>query len=362
MATPKDTIWDIERHTVIKHQILKNYLQAWFPILSKYKSRIIYIDGFSGPGRYSKGELGSPIIALTTALEHKTALTGEIMFIFIDEDTARIDNLKQEVAKLKLPTNFKTYIEHGEFEKVIGNVISDIEKNGKQLAPTFAFIDPFGFSGLPFDLVSKLLNFQSSEVFINFMVDSINRFVNHPEEKNKEHIIQLVGIAEISEMLSASSDRISTLRDVYQKQLKTVAKFVRFFEMQDDHDRTIYYLFFGSNNSLGHLKMKEAMWKVDSEGDFRFSDKTNPDQATLFSADHTQSLLKIMKSRFGSVCLNVLEIRKFVEDETVFLAKHMKESLRFGEENGLVAVNPQKVDGTKRKKGSFPDGTLVTLN
>jgi three-Cys-motif partner protein len=362
MTIPKDTIWPIERHTVVKHQILKNYLQAWFPILSKYKSRIIYLDGYSGPGRYSKGEPGSPIVALKVASEHRARLTGEIVFFFIDEDKDRIDNLRQEVAKLDLPKNFETYIEHGEFGKVIGNAIAELEKNDKNLAPTFAFIDPFGFSGLPFNLVSRILKFSSSEVLINFMVDSINRFIEHPEEKTREHIVQLFGAAEVSNILTSSGNRVWALRDLYQKQLRTTATFVRFFEMADEHDRTIYYLFFASNNALGHQKMKEAMWRVDSEGDFRFSDSTDPNQTTLFRADHTESLLNRLVKRFGSSSLDVSIIRRYVLDETEFIEKHMGDSLRFGEDNGTLVVKTQKVDGSKRKKRTFPDGAIVTFN
>ena len=53
--------------------------------------------------------------------------------------------------------------------------------------------------------------------------------------------------------------------------------------MQRFWRRLVYYLFFASNNSLSHFKMKEAMWKVDPMGDFGFSDSTNPDQALLFN-------------------------------------------------------------------------------
>src|SRR5215475_1669133 len=67
VAVPKDTIWPIEPHTSAKHQILRNYLDAWLPILGKYNRRIVYIDGFSGPGEYAGGEPGSPIIALEAA-------------------------------------------------------------------------------------------------------------------------------------------------------------------------------------------------------------------------------------------------------------------------------------------------------
>ena len=70
MATPKKTLWDIEPHTRAKHEILKKYLEAWFPIINRYNRKIIYIDGFCGPGRYSGGEPGSPVIALDVAMNH----------------------------------------------------------------------------------------------------------------------------------------------------------------------------------------------------------------------------------------------------------------------------------------------------
>jgi len=67
VAVPEDTIWPIEPHTSAKHQILRKYLDAWLPILGRHNSRIVYIDGFAGPGEYSGGEPGSPIIALEAA-------------------------------------------------------------------------------------------------------------------------------------------------------------------------------------------------------------------------------------------------------------------------------------------------------
>jgi hypothetical protein len=194
------------------------------------------------------------------------------------------------------------------------------------------------------------------------MVDSINRFIDHPDDKTREHVIQLFGTTEVSKILTSPENRVWALRDLYQKQLKTTAKFVRFFEMTDKSDRIIYYLFFASNNPLGHQKMKEAMWRVDSEGDFRFSDSTDPNQTTLFRADHTESLLKRLIKRFGPSSLDVSVIKRYVLDETEFIEKHMRNSLKFGEENGILLVKTQKVNGSKRKKGTFPDGTLVTFN
>src|ERR1700693_6137138 len=60
MAVPRTTLWEIQPHTRAKHRILKSYLDAWLPIMARYNGRILFIDGFAGPGRYSGGERGSP--------------------------------------------------------------------------------------------------------------------------------------------------------------------------------------------------------------------------------------------------------------------------------------------------------------
>jgi three-Cys-motif partner protein len=96
MATPKETIWEIDPHTQAKHEILRRYLGAWFPILlSKRHNRVVYIDGFSGPGRYKNGELGSPIIALQEAMRLGSRLEGKnLSFLFMDARNDRIEHLK----------------------------------------------------------------------------------------------------------------------------------------------------------------------------------------------------------------------------------------------------------------------------
>jgi hypothetical protein len=38
------------------------------------------------------------------------------------------------------------------------------------LPPTFAFIDPFGWTGVPFQLIKEILANKSCEVLFNFML------------------------------------------------------------------------------------------------------------------------------------------------------------------------------------------------
>lgn len=157
MATPKETVWELEPHTAAKHEILRRYLAAWFPILGTYHERIVYIDGFAGPGRYRNDEKGSPLIALNVAASQRKGSAGEIVFWFIEERADRLAHLKQELAKVSLPSHFRVTADSGRFHEKFGSVLTSIEGDAKQLAPTFAFIDPFGFSGVPFALIERLL-------------------------------------------------------------------------------------------------------------------------------------------------------------------------------------------------------------
>lgn len=360
MGIPKDTLWELDPHTKAKHEILKGYLQAWFPILSKYNRRIVYIDGFCGPGRYKGGEPGSPVIALDVAINHRRTLAGEVAFWFIDERQDRIDHLKEELHQLAIPRHFRVSPECGIFHEKLEQVLNLIERDGAKLAPTFAFIDPFGFSGIPYSLVQRLLQHRKCETFITFMVDAINRFIEHPQDNVVRHIVDAFGTEEAIEIAKQRGDRIQALRTLYQRQLEGQAVFVRYFEMRDRNNRVQYYLFFASNDATGHLKMKEAMWKVGQEGEFRFSDGTNPNQIVMFEADTTSPLIALLRDNFRNKgVVSGKEVRQFVEDNTAYLKKHMTSALKQEEAAKGIVVEAEKSDGKKRRRNTYPDESLL---
>jgi len=65
---PKQTRWNAD-HTIAKHAILLKYLAGWLPTQATWNNRLIFIDGFAGPGEDETGEEGSPIIALKMLLK-----------------------------------------------------------------------------------------------------------------------------------------------------------------------------------------------------------------------------------------------------------------------------------------------------
>ena len=133
--------------------------------------------------------MGSPQIAIEAAKAHvergTLAPDVEIDFTFVEADPDSADNLKARLAPIVLPAAFRVSVIPGEFATVIGAELDHIERGNSSLAPTFAFVDPFGFSGIPFDLMGRILRYPKCEVFVNVMVEFINRFLEHPNDRDR---------------------------------------------------------------------------------------------------------------------------------------------------------------------------------
>lgn len=361
MATPKETLWELDPHTKAKHEILGRYLAAWFPMLNTFHSRVVYIDGFSGPGRYKGGEVGSPMIALDVALNHRKSLDGEVVFWFIEERDDRLDHLRHELGTVPVPQHFRIITESGKFQEKFDEILTSMDADKNTIAPTFAFIDPFGFSGIPCPLIERLLKHDRCEALVTFMADAMNRFLEHPEDKIVQHIVDAFGTDEAIPIAKGSGDRVAKLRELYQARLRQAARYVRYFEMRDRQDRPQYYLFFATNHPSGHLKMKEAMWNVDPDGEFRFSDATNPNQLVLFEADTMSMLVDELRKEFlGRGRVTARTVRTFVENRTAYLKKHMTAALKREEDASRVRVESLKTDGKKRRASSYPDDVELT--
>jgi three-Cys-motif partner protein len=360
MAVPNKPIWELPPHTKAKHDILEKYLMAWIPILGQTHQRIVYIDGFAGPGIYRDGEPGSPVIALRCAREHQHRI-HRMTAVFIEKDENRFACLEEQVSSVDHTENIEPYCIRGEFEDTVVSLLDDLESDGDNLAPTLAFIDPFGFSGVPVELLCKILSYPSTEVFVNYAIDSLNRFAEHPEASIRSEIKRTIG-QELPEPKSPRESRQNRLRRAYAGSLNSCADFVRSFEMYDQSDRPKYDLFFASNNPRGHEKMKAAMWAVDPTGDFRFSDATDSHQTVLFNQDPVPQLLKMILAKFSSKGkVTCGEIEQWVLNSTPFLKKHKTGALTEGENSGLYLVRETKVDGSRRS-GGFPDGVIIDFD
>jgi three-Cys-motif partner protein len=358
------TIWPIEPHTQAKHEILRRYLDGWFPILARWNGRVVFLDGFAGPGVYAAGEPGSPLIALRSLLgrpDFARFSRCEFIFMFIEPDEPRRASLAQQIldleARSKLPSNVTIEILDRPFEKSAESLLMELERQRAQLAPTFAFIDPFGFTGLPLDLIRRLLSFDKCEVFVNFMIGWVNRFVDHPDQQaNFEQLFATDRFAEAARL--SGRERLDFLRELYQSQLSAVAgfRYVKSFEMVHHSGHTGNVLFYGTRNLEGLRVMKAAMWQVDPGGGIAFSDRLGG-QEILFGGANVDlhPLRQALLDRFVGTTVRAESVREYVLADTPYADTHWNRG-------ALVPLEKEgriEVVTSRAKRYTFPPGTRI---
>jgi len=357
--------WDLAPHTAAKLEILAAYLGAWFPIVGQSHSfdRIIYIDGFAGPGRYKQGEDGSPIIALKAAIG---AINDQIRkpfeFHFVERRRRVAAALKANIEDLRRrqpgPENIQVYIHP---EKLFQAAYEERIRPHLQAHPraaAFALVDPFGWTGIPLSVLSDLMKRPSTEILVNFMFEEINRFINHPDQSH--NFDGLFGCEEWRQAdCRAGRERKKFIVDLYRDQLsrRAGARHVRSFEMRNQRNTTDYFLFFASNNRLGLSKMKEAMWKVAPGGGYSFSDATDFGQKVLFEPEpDRRALRRLIAERFATRRATVQQVENFVVEDTAFLATHYRKVLAEMEAEGaLDYLEPPP----GRRRGTYANKTGV---
>ncbi|NKT69513.1 three-Cys-motif partner protein TcmP [Rhodococcus hoagii] len=364
MADSDPSKWEMPAHTRAKHEILTHYLGAWYPILSSWRGRILYIDGFAGRGRYNDGSEGSPQIALRRLLEHSffKRMDCEFVFIFIEKNRRNAENLELELKTLEgeydpWPSNVRWQVVNESFDTQMQELIDAVKAQNRQLAPTFAFIDPFGYTRFPMALLSELARTPNSELFINFMVGFVQRFIERDGQQASMRALYGKDVAEVLEGFEEGGSRIDHLCDVYADTLResTGLQYIQRFFMLNWTGNVSYALIHATSNQTAMSRMKDAMWKVDPGGSYTFSDRTG-DSPVLFvpDPDLTPLMTAILEHFLGRTFVTAEEVRSFAVLETSFRAPHATEVLKQFEREGVITVT--------RPKGARQFGSGVTFD
>ena len=358
----KATLWQLDDHTLGKHRVLRNYMDAWLPIMRSWRGRVLFIDTFAGPGEYEGGEDGSPIIALKSLFEHsaKDTMKGEIYFLFIEKDLERVRYLEQAIRPYNdnLPINCNIRIFHATFFEKMSEILDWYDSHQRNLPPAFVMIDPFGVSDTPMHVIRRILANPRTEVYISFMYDAINRFRNQPNFER--HLNDLFGSPDWRGGLEmpGGMQRKGFFYSLYERSLREAgAKFVLHFELYKN-ERLIYTIFFATQHEKGCEVMKKAMWNTAPFGDFKFKGG-RAHQLTLGgeTVDLTP-LREELHEEFGHQgWIDIKSVQDYVKtDRTVFHTGHLKtQTLIPMEEDGEIEVDP----ASRNRKKTYPKGTRL---
>lgn len=355
--------WEYMEHTKVKHKILSEYLKTWINVLSGKWQKVCYFDCFAGRGKYENGSDGSPIIALKAIRDIKQNRTHiqEVACTFIEKDASNYDNLCKVINE-ELNVNPDTYSSitvvppiNDEFVNVAAEIIS----KSKKLPPSFFFIDPFGFGGIPFKTIKDILSISKTEVFINFMIRDVNRFLK--SSNHQLSIEDLFGLDNVMGVINSNYsnlDNETALLKLYRKQLEENAnvKFTYPFKVNADKKlQTTYYLIHATNNLLGCEIMKGIMHNAGTKGRYGYLGPAEGQMALENFAD--LSIFKnYLMNTFDCQTLSFKDIRIKTVNETTYLKKDYQDALKELEDESKVLIRG------KGGKGSIRDESVISFD
>lgn len=371
--------WAMKGQTEIKHEILKNYLVPWLNKISETSSVVQYIDGFAGRGRYSDGSEGSPLIAMNVASDRAESLSKklqEIQCTFVEARKANFENLKDEVKEkkdetsdsVKVDPRFQTFEEFAK-EFVNGD-------GGSK--PAFIFIDPFGFSGLPFDIVNDLINLRPTgiELFITFMSGKMAQYMENPS--HQVAISNMLGTEQWKSQIESNlskEERAERFMVMYEERLREVAgvNYVWPFQMSEEGKRqTSYYLIHATNHFDGFKLMKGIMYRAGAKEQFAY---LGPDHYPYLSeqqsfSDFTKEqsedervkrLANFLRDRYaGEPKRRLIEIMKETYEETLLIETHYRKAGKWLRGQRLAKIHhfPNRPHGTDVGSGFGKDDEI----
>jgi three-Cys-motif partner protein len=331
MADDLPTLWDADPHTLAKHRILKNYLDAWAPILSHAKTidsaELLFVDGFAGPGTYATGEPGSPVVAINAILDHMRNMPRPVRFMMIENRLDRFDKLCSIINDLRsqIAGSNKLIVDDpilGDCDAVIHKLIGARNSGGQPLGPALFFLDQFGYANVPMTLVSAIMQHDKCEVLSYLNCKRMNAYL--ADETKWPTINAAYGNDSWRAAINLSGPaRQHHLIESYKACIKAYAgvEWPRSFAMFGQDNELLYWLIFSTKSLKGLEQMKKAMWKADDTGSFRFSDRDATDtQGLLFFEDmksdeyQAEELFKAVVGR----TMSESAMYKFVLTETPF--------------------------------------------
>ena len=342
-----------------KHNLIREYLKAWFPIMMRYEKEVVYIETHAGQGVFETKEPGSPIVALQTLKDHISipGLTSEgksIQFIFFEKDPKIYSQLVQQIAKMRpLPEMFNVEHYQVDYKRYFDSHI----EQGLRLKPALLAIDPYNYD-LPHKQLLYLFQSPKCEILITFMVRYIGLAINSPNQGLVNRLDHLFGSKDwlkCSE-LDLWEDKVNCLIDTYVSSFGDCYHSV--IKMMGETKSIEYVLIHLSKSPKGREKFKEAMWKTFPSGQMVAYKSNNPRQFALLSGSPNLSILaNSIIRKFAGQRVSYGNCRKWLLG-TDYLPKHFHQVCRQLERQNIISCSTGKFVVKQAPDINFPSKVI----
>lgn len=338
--------WLMSPHTGAKHDIYRSYLAKWFPILIGGKNpypSATYAEGFAGPGIYSEGQDGSPVLALRALVENVPAERGVAKFIFIDDDPRCIALLGKQ---LRSSFNVRPRSEEAMLVAITeGTCAESLESELDRMEcwghPIFAVLDSWGNAPVPYRLIRRLAQNTATEVIVTLQPQHFVRFVEQMAQGADDVFGGNPAWRDIVTMADPEEKRRHLLT-AYREMLAGAGfSYLLDFELVDRRGQLLY-LVFATNHQLGVEKMKDSLWAVDPVFGVGFRDPRDLLQQSLFEPDEAQlaPLARLLAAQIAEAGrARVFDLRKYALLETIFRPQQVIGALQLLRDDSRLSVD-----------------------
>ncbi|WP_019156635.1 three-Cys-motif partner protein TcmP [Robertmurraya massiliosenegalensis] len=339
----------------IKTNLLTKYFDVWAKIIRprSRSGKIAYIDLFSGPGKFNDGSKSTPLLILEKAINDEN-LKNSLVTVFNDASTDTSKQLMQNINNMQGIDilKYKPQVLNTEVGDEIATIFSE-----KNLIPTLAFIDPWGYKGLTIKLINALIKDFGSDCIFFFNYNRINMGINNPIVV--QHMDALFGEERANKMREKIKNLNSEEKEAYIVNELAEALSVNhsnlvlpFRFIDEKKNKASHYLIFVSKHKLGYTIMKEIMANESSikeDGVATFSyipvkhleRHQNIQLSLLIQYERPlDSLGKELMNKYKGKTLTVKEIFDVNQIGTPFTSSDFKEALRRLEDEGYIITDP----------------------
>lgn len=271
-----DSAYEGREHSVVKHALLKGYLEKLLFIMGMTGIReIAYVDCFAGPYKDESSDIQATSIAISLDILKKVrdalATQGKhitVKAIYVEKKKSSYNRLKGYLDS-NCPSGIQAFPIHGDYAEKTDEILRLCGSNSF----AFFFVDPLGWTDVGIPRLSKLLNRPKSEFLITFMYDHLNRFVEKAQlGKQVSEMLGTLSDGDYQKIQSLSpKDREELIVQKYREQIMAAmgpdgARRPRTYSAvvkDKDKERTKYHLVYGTRHWKGIIEFATQSDKAE---------------------------------------------------------------------------------------------------